>query len=115
MKQAEQLAFVESINQKGIELMKTKGHDYAGEDVLKNFKQMTQLTNLLGVDMTKEEGTHVFYLLLKIQRLCNLLFSNKVAKNESIQDTLIDLRNYTDLLSCTLHEKAQIEKENVKG
>jgi hypothetical protein len=48
----------------------------------------------------------MFYVLLKIQRLCNLLFSNKVAKNESIQDTLMDLRNYVDLLNCTLQDKS---------
>lgn len=105
MKQEEQLKFIEEINSKGIELLKSKGYDYAGLDVLKNFKQMDQLTKLLEVDMTSIEGIHMFYIVLKIQRLCNLLFSGKTAKNESIADTLIDLRNYTDLLNCTLKEK----------
>jgi len=105
MEQKQQLEFIESINQKGIELLKSKGYDYAGQDVLKNFKQMHQLCDLLELDLTKIEGVHMFYILLKVQRLCNLLFSNKVAKNESIEDTLIDLRNYTDLLNCTLNEK----------
>ena len=105
MDQKQQLTLIESINNKGIELLKTKGHDYADEDVLKNFKQMHQLCDLLEIDLSKVEGVHMFYILLKVQRLCNLLFSNKVAKNESIEDTLIDLRNYTDLLNCTLNEK----------
>jgi len=105
MQQSEQLELIQKINDKGIELLKSKGHDYAGLDVLKNFKQMHQLCSLLEVDMSKIEGIHMFYVLLKIQRLCNLLFSNKVAKNESIEDTLIDLRNYTDLLNCTLNEE----------
>lgn len=105
MNQSDQLKFIESINKKGIELLKSKGHDYAGVDVLKNFKQMHQLISLLEVDTSKVEGVHMFYIILKIQRLCNLLFSNKVTKNESISDTLIDLRNYTDLLNCTLEEK----------
>lgn len=105
MDQKQQLLLIESINAKGIELLKTKGHDYAGEDVLKNFKQMHQLCDLLEIDLSKVEGIHMFYILLKVQRLCNLLFSNKVAKNESVEDTLIDLRNYTDLLNCTLTEK----------
>ncbi len=106
MKQKEQLEFIEQINKQGIELLKSKGHDYASEgDVLKNFKQMNQVMKLMEVDMTKIEGTYMFYILLKIQRLCNLLFSGKEAKNESLQDTLIDLRNYTDLLNCTLKEK----------
>lgn len=106
MKQEDQLKLINEINNKGIELLKSKGFDYAeSNDVLKNFKQMHQLCDLLEVDMSKLEGIHMFYILLKVQRLCNLLFSNKVAKNESIEDTLIDLRNYTDLLNCTLNEK----------
>lgn len=105
MTQQEQLAFIGSLNDQAIELLKTKGHDYAGEDVLQNFKQMHQLLTILKVDTTKVEGVHMFYLLLKIQRLCNLLFSNKTPKNESIADTLIDLRNYTDLLNCRIQEQ----------
>lgn len=110
MKQQEQLQLIQEINDKGIELLKSKGHDYAGEDVLKNFKQMHQVLKLLEIDTSKIEGIHMFYIILKIQRLCNLLFSNKTAKNESIADTLIDLRNYTDLLQCTIYE--QNENEN---
>ena len=108
MKQQEQLKFIEQINQKGVELLKSKGHDYAGEDILKNFKQMHQLLEILEIDTSKIEGIHMFYIVLKIQRLCNLLFSNTVAKNESIADTLIDLRNYTDLLNCTIKEKTSL-------
>lgn len=105
MKQEEQLKFVQQLNEQGVELLKSKGHDYAGVDVLKNFKQMKELISVLEIDTNKIEGIHMFYIVLKIQRLCNLLFSGKEAKNESIQDTLIDLRNYTDLLNCTLEEK----------
>jgi len=109
MTQQEQLELISEINEKGIELFKSKGHDYAGVDILKNFKQMHNVLQLLEVDMSKVEGVHMFYILLKVQRLCNLLFSNKVAKNESVSDTLIDLRNYTDLLNCTLQEKQSLE------
>lgn len=112
MNQDKQLALINKINKQGIEILKSKGYDYAGIDILKNFKEMNQMLILLNVDVTKIEGTHMFYILLKIQRLCNLLFSNKVAKNESIQDTLIDLRNYVDLLNCALEEKNE-EKGNI--
>lgn len=111
MNQQQQLDLVQQINQKGIELMKTKGHDYAGIDVLKNFKQMHQLCEILGIDLSRIEGIHMFYILLKIQRLSNLIFSNKQAQNESTQDTLIDLRNYVDLLNCTLHEQRDTTKD----
>jgi len=88
MKQDEQLKIISDINEQGLSLLKSKGYDYAGEDVLKNFKQMQSLISLLEVDATKIEGIHIFYIILKIQRLCNLLCSNKVAKNESIADSL---------------------------
>jgi hypothetical protein len=106
MNQKRQLEIVQDINNKGIELLKSKGHDYAGDDILKNFKEMNEACKLFGVDVSKVEGVHMFYILLKIQRLCNLIFSGKEGKNESIQDTLIDLRNYVDLLNCTLTEKS---------
>lgn len=105
MDQKKQIEIIQKINDQTLELLKSKGHDYAGEDILKNFKQMHQMCDLLGVDLSKIEGVHMFYILLKIQRLCNLIFSGKEGKNESIQDTLLDLRNYTDLLNCTLQEK----------
>jgi hypothetical protein len=107
MNQTRQIEFIEKLNANAIAVMKSKGHDYAsGQDVLKNFKQMHQAIEMFGIDMSKVEGVNMFYVLLKIQRLCNLLFSNKVAKNESIQDTLMDLRNYVDLLNCTLQDKS---------
>jgi len=112
MEQIKQLSLIEEINQKGIDLLKSKGHDYAGLDVLKNFKQMHKVMEIMEVDTSKIEGIHMFYILLKVQRLCNLLFSNKTAKNESIADTLIDLRNYTDLLQCTIHEQNEIQNKN---
>lgn len=104
MTQAIQLALFEQTNKEVKELLISKGHDYAGEDVLQNFKQLHQLLLILKIDMTRIEGVHMFYILLKIQRLSNLLFSNKTAKNESVQDTVKDMRNYTDLLNCTLVE-----------
>jgi len=112
MKQIDQLNFIEKINENGVKLLKSKGHDYAGEgDVLKNFKQMNEMCKILDVDVRTIEGTHLFYILLKIQRITNLLNAGKTAMNEGVQDTLIDLRNYTDLLNCTLQEKSILTKE----
>lgn len=106
MKQEEQLKFIQSLNEKGLELIKSKGHDYAGIDVLKNFKTVKDLIKILEIDMLSTEGVGIFYILLKIQRLCNLLFGGKTPKNESVEDTLIDLRNYVDLLNCIIKDKA---------
>jgi hypothetical protein len=112
MNQKEQLELIEKINNHSLDLLKSKGHDYAAnQDVLKNFKEMQSVISLFGIDTSKIEGVHMFYIMLKIQRLCNLLFSGKEGKNESIQDTLIDLRNYVDLLNCTLEEKNSTNKK----
>ena len=115
MDQKTQLALISKINENGLSILKSKGHDYAGDDILKNFKQVQSMITTLGIDTSKIEGVHMFYIILKIQRLCNLLFSNKVAKNESIQDTLIDLRNYVDLLNCTLEERKQADGNAING
>lgn len=49
MQQQEQLAFIEKSNHEALEIIKSKGHDYAGVDVLQNFKQMHVLLSVLKV------------------------------------------------------------------
>lgn len=111
MKKNEQLDIVKSTVDDLLKLLETKGNDYADEDRLTNFKTMTEMCKLLKVDVTRQEGVHMFYILLKIQRLCNLTFNNKVAMNESVIDTLDDLTNYCLLMKCGLIE---IENKKVK-
>lgn len=84
----------------------SKGNDYASVgDVLKNFKEVSTICDMLGIDSRNLYGTHMFYIILKIQRICNLLFSNKKPSNESVEDTLLDLRNYIFLLQCSIKEQ----------
>lgn len=109
MNKTDQLELVNSINEKCVSILESKGHDYAGEDVLLNFKQLHSILQILKIDMSKVEGVHMFYILIKLQRICNLLFNSKSPKNESIQDTILDFRNYLDLLNCAIQEK-QVEK-----
>ena len=105
MTQTEQITFIESLNAESMRIMLSKGHDYAGEDVLKNFKQMRKMCEILEVDVTTEWGVHLFYILLKIQRAANLIQSGKNPMNESVQDSLKDLRNYVTLAMCSLEEE----------
>jgi len=90
------------ISDKVHEIKKTirtvKGHDYANSDnVHLNFDSLSEICKILKVDVTTPYGCAMFYKLLKIQRECNLVFSNKEPKNESLLDTLIDGSNYDDL------------------
>lgn len=75
-----------------------KGHDYATDDVLSNFKRMCMLCKLLNIKPERSPADCARYLMmLKVDRWCNLVGSGKKPKNESIKDTVIDLHNYVDL------------------
>lgn len=72
--------------------MKAKNEDYAAsQDPFKNFRS----AKLLG--MSVEQG-----ILLRMQdkmaRCANLLQSQQKVKDESIEDTLLDLMNYANIL-----------------
>ena len=84
-----------------LELMKKKNHDYsAGEDPFKNFR----MCELLGICST-EAGVLV-RLSDKLSRIASILSSGKsMVKDESLNDTLIDIINYAIILSGLLEEK----------
>ena len=59
-------------------LLLGKSHDYATDDVLSNFKRMSQLCNLLNINPARSAGDcGRFLMLLKIDRWCNLMNSGK--------------------------------------
>lgn len=91
-------------------IRKSKAKDYATDDVLSNFKRVSQLIGILGVDASTPHGIAMVYALLKIDRLCNLVF-RKVSKpeNESLEDTINDLKNYIDLLHENLIEEGVLK------
>jgi len=85
-----------------LELMKRKNHDYAGEDdPFKNFRA----AEMLG--LTVEEGILV-RMSDKLARVSNLIRTHEndnrkgqdiSVSEESIEDTLIDLMNYANILA----------------
>ena len=84
-----------------LEIRKRKCHDYAGEkNVYQNFERVARLIKELNIDVTTTWGCCLFYIVLKLDRTCNLLFSGKGKPEcESIEDTVaIDLAIYADLL-----------------
>jgi len=87
-------------------IRKTKGHDYATEDILSNFKRMSCIMDAWNIDIHTPHGVALFYACLKIDRLCNLVFSGKSPTNEPLQDTVDDLKNYIDLMEeCMIEVK----------
>ena len=94
-----------------------KAKDYANEaDCLQNFKKVAQLLKLLDVSPHTPHGVAMTYALLKIDRLCNLVFRQKNTnpENESVEDTIEDLQNYLDLFTECLEEQKVVYEHNGK-
>lgn len=82
------------------EVLSRKGYDYAGEDVLSNFRLAGMIANQ---SSRHPDATNCLNLIgTKVARLGQLLSSGKHAQNESIQDSVIDLCNYSALLYLIL-------------
>jgi len=90
-------------------LFDKKQHDYATEDCLSNFKRISRLCKELNINVATPEGTNLFYITMKFDRLCNLVHKGTTPQNESLDDTLNDIQNYIDLLRGLLHEKENKE------
>jgi transcriptional antiterminator Rof (Rho-off) len=87
------------------DLTHQKGHDYSGEaDTLRNVKT----AEMLGI-CTAEQGV-VIRLGDKLNRLAQLTKPDAIArvKDESVNDTLLDMINYSVLLLALRAEKADI-------
>jgi len=80
------------------EILVRKNSDYSHGDALSNFKTTAQITQ------TSTSSTVLNLIGVKVARLGVLINQSKNPKNEAIEDTLIDLANYTFLLSCVLRD-----------
>ena len=79
-------------------IMTSKRADYANEDVLSNFKRLSEVARLLGVEPSRSAWDYaMFMVVMKIDRWCNLRRKKAKPTNESVQDTVIDAHNYIDL------------------
>jgi hypothetical protein len=82
------------------DILDKKGYDYAGEDVLSNFRLAGMIVNQ---GSNHPDALSCLNLIgTKVARLGQLLSSNKSAQNESIQDSVLDLCNYSALLYLIL-------------
>jgi len=87
--------------EKRMEIRLRKGHDYAVEESIhRNFEAVAEICKILNVDITTPYGTCIFYIILKLDRTCNLLFRQQdTPKCETLEDTVaVDMPNYVDLL-----------------
>lgn len=108
MTREQQQKLIKECFEQRMEIMRKKSEDYSnGQDVLSNFKGS-------GANIGLTAEMQILSLIAtKVARLGVLLNSNKVPENESIDDSIKDLANYTDLLYCAVNEgKAKSEEAN---
>ena len=95
----ETLDYREKVFKRRMNIRAAKCHDYADiTDVLANFERVSLICNLLDIDVRNPIGYCLLMVVLKLDRICNLVFRQKEKpKNESVQDSFIDMANYVDL------------------
>ena len=88
-------------NQHAVEqaqLLANKGADYANEDALSNFKIVGEMLNM------PPEKVALVMIAIKVVRLANLVDKDSV-RNEPLEDTAVDLGNYSFLFKALLTEQ----------
>jgi len=110
MKREYFLQMYDTIVGKAQALNKGKSQDYAStEDVLANFKRLSEAARVLGIDITTPYGYSMFMCIMKLDRINNLHKKGTSAVNESMQDSFVDALNYLMLtLACIVEE--QVDK-----
>lgn len=81
-----------------------KNHDYAGngDDPFSNFRQVEKL------GLCSSEVGFVTRMTDKLSRIISFINSGTLmVKDESVQDTLIDLANYCILMSAYIEDKKE--------
>jgi hypothetical protein len=103
MNKTQQAAQLKAFHEKMEKVICSKREDYANEDVLSNFKLVSQIS---GVEVEK---VMMVFLATKIVRLGELFKKGTAPKNESVDDSIIDLANYSALLEMVRSEKAIVD------
>jgi len=93
------LKSIESTYTSGIELIKLKNQDYAGDsDPFRNFRSASV------IGLTVEQGI-LIRMLDKLARIGNLLDRKEVVLDESLTDSLRDIANYAAILKAYREQK----------
>lgn len=99
MTKENQIQLFDAMVEKQREIMWSKGDDYAREDRLSNFKSAAYICGL------STEQHCLAMIATKVARLGVLLDPKaKTPKFESVQDSVIDLSNYAQLLNMIIEE-----------
>lgn len=97
MTKESEIALIKQMDDSLLAVLKSKGNDYATEDVLSNFKRLATASKALNINTQTPVGYALFMTLMKLDRISNLLSSNKTPSNESVDDSFGDGVNYLKL------------------
>lgn len=89
---------LENTFDKCLNLAIAKNQDYADQDPFKNFR----MSNQVGVEPARAILVRISD---KLSRVSNLLGKEASVVDERIEDTLMDIINYTAILKAYLNEK----------
>lgn len=98
MNKQEQLQFARDKFNDILELLESKGDDYANDDRLSNFKESACLLNTTAFKVCLNQ------IAIKISRIVNLI--DREARNESLEDSLQDLTTYSLILQMIHKDEA---------
>ena len=93
----QQIKLIKELDNKALSILESKGNDYANDDVLSNFKRLSSVVKALNLSLNTPVGYSLFMVLLKIDRINNLVSSGKTPSNESVEDSYQDGINYFKL------------------
>lgn len=102
MTREEVLVLHEQLTAKGREIMKGKSHDYSKEHWSQNFRTCE------AIGLCSSEQGILVRITDKVSRMASLLTKEAKVKDESFEDTAVDLINYVILLLA-------LRKENNEG
>jgi hypothetical protein len=97
MTKEQEVELIKKLDKKTLDIMMNKSSDYANEDVLSNFKEVSSVVKILNIDTRTPEGYAMLMIVLKLSRINNLKKDNKDPKNESLLDSYEDMINYAKL------------------
>jgi len=99
---------IEATNQRVRKLLVDKNNDYSDKDyVHDNFLKQALILRILGVNMYTIKGAIVGMIVVKLIRICNLIFNDKLPRFEGVEDSCDDLLGYTHLLRVRLKEETE--------
>jgi len=100
-----EIELIKKLDAKTLDIMQSKGADYANTDVLSNFKEVSTVVKTLNIDTGTPEGYAMLMIILKLSRINNLKKDNKDPTNESLLDSYEDMINYAKLAYLCEYEK----------